>query len=177
MLGGEGPQAAGDNRHGPEFGPGCVHHVGRGGVLLADEPLFPIATLQVVLRAGDGHLHLAPRPGGAGAWDTSPGRSPQPKLGSRSHLPRRRPRWVGERHPPLVGRSGEHGAAPGARRLRRRRRVTSVRERPEPSRAPGAPPEPLHPRERSCLLYGHKGAGGRSSGESSARSGLTLKMG
>lgn len=176
VLRGEGPQAAGDNRHRPEFGPGGVHHVGSSGVLLADEPLFPIATLQVVLRAGDGHLHRAPRPRGPGAWGTSPGRSPQSKPGSRSHLPRRRPRWVGERHPPLVGRSGEHGAVPGARRLRRRR-ATSVRERPEPTREPGAPPGPLHPRERSCLLYGHKGTVGRSSGESSARSGLTLKMG
>lgn len=59
MLRRERSQTASDNRHRPKFGPGCIHYVGGSGVLLADEPVFTIATLQVVLCAGDGHLHRA----------------------------------------------------------------------------------------------------------------------
>lgn len=51
---GEGAEAAGDDGHGAELGPGLVDHVGAGGALLA---VVPIAPLQVVVRAGDGHLH------------------------------------------------------------------------------------------------------------------------
>ncbi|KAJ1088119.1 hypothetical protein NDU88_001278 [Pleurodeles waltl] len=56
VLGREGAQAARDDGHGAEPGARGVHHVGGAGVLLA-VPLVPIAALQVVLRAGDGHLH------------------------------------------------------------------------------------------------------------------------
>lgn len=51
---GEGAEAAGNDGHCPELGPGLVHHVGAGGALLA---VVPIAPLQVVIRTGDGHLH------------------------------------------------------------------------------------------------------------------------
>lgn len=51
---GEGAEAAGDDGHGAELGPGLVDHVGAGGVLLA---VLAIPPLQVVVRAGDGHLH------------------------------------------------------------------------------------------------------------------------
>lgn len=47
-------EAAGDDGHGAELGPGLVDHVGAGGALLA---VVPIPPLQVVIRAGDGHLH------------------------------------------------------------------------------------------------------------------------
>lgn len=50
----EGAEAASDDGHGAELGPGLVDHVGAGGVLLA---VLPIPPLQVVVRAGDGHLH------------------------------------------------------------------------------------------------------------------------
>lgn len=54
MAWSEGAEAACDDGHGAELGPGLVHHVGAGGALLA---VVPIAPLQVVVRAGDGHLH------------------------------------------------------------------------------------------------------------------------
>lgn len=54
MAWGEGAEAASDDGHGAELGPGLVDHVGAGGALLA---VVPIAPLQVVVRAGDGHLH------------------------------------------------------------------------------------------------------------------------
>lgn len=50
----EGPEAASDDGHGAKLGPGLVHHVWTGGVLLA---VLAIAPLQVVVCAGDGHLH------------------------------------------------------------------------------------------------------------------------
>lgn len=59
MLRGKCPQTASNNSHCPKFRPGCIHYVRGSGVLLADEPVFTISTLQVVLRAGDGHLHRA----------------------------------------------------------------------------------------------------------------------
>lgn len=55
VAGGEGSEAAGDDGHGAELGPGLVHHVGAGGALLAVVSSIP--PLQVVVRAGDGHLH------------------------------------------------------------------------------------------------------------------------
>ncbi len=54
MAWGEGAEAAGDDGHRAELGPGLVHHVGAGGTLLA---VVPISPLQVVVRTGDGHLH------------------------------------------------------------------------------------------------------------------------
>lgn len=54
VSGGEGAEAACDDGHGAELGPGLVDHVGAGGVLLA---VLAVATLQVVVGAGDGHLH------------------------------------------------------------------------------------------------------------------------
>lgn len=59
VLRGKCPQTASNNSHCPKFRPGCIHYVRGSGVLLADEPVFTISTLQVVLRAGDGHLHRA----------------------------------------------------------------------------------------------------------------------
>lgn len=50
----EGAEAACDDGYGAELGPGLVHHVGAGGVLLA---VLAVAPLQVVVGAGDGHLH------------------------------------------------------------------------------------------------------------------------
>lgn len=50
----EGAEAARDDGHGAELGARLVHHVGAAGALLA---VVPIAPLQVVVRAGDGHLH------------------------------------------------------------------------------------------------------------------------
>lgn len=54
MARSEGAKAASDDGHSAELGPGLVHHIGAGGVLLA---VVPIAPLQVVVRTGDGHLH------------------------------------------------------------------------------------------------------------------------
>lgn len=54
MAWSEGAEAASDDGHGAELGPGLVHHVGAGGVLLA---VLPIPPFQVVVCAGDGHLH------------------------------------------------------------------------------------------------------------------------
>lgn len=50
----EGPKAASDDGHSAKLGPGLVHHIGTGGVLLA---VLTIAPLQVVVCAGNGHLH------------------------------------------------------------------------------------------------------------------------
>lgn len=60
MLRGEGPQAASDDSDGAEFGPGCVHHIGGGGALLAQKSVLTISTLQIVLCAGYGDLHCFP---------------------------------------------------------------------------------------------------------------------
>ena len=60
MLRGEGPQAACDDSDRAEFGPGCVHHIGGGGALLAQESLLAIPTLQIMLCAGYGDLHCFP---------------------------------------------------------------------------------------------------------------------
>lgn len=49
----EGAEAASDDGHGAELCPGLVHHVGAGGTLA----VVPIPPLQVMVRAGDGHLH------------------------------------------------------------------------------------------------------------------------
>lgn len=62
MLRGEGPQAASDDSDSAEFGPGCVHHIGGGGVLLAQKSVFTISTLQIVLCAGYRDLHCFPGP-------------------------------------------------------------------------------------------------------------------
>lgn len=62
MLRGEGPQAASDDSDSAEFGPGCVHHIGGGGVLLAQKSVLTISTLQIVLCAGYGDLHCFPGP-------------------------------------------------------------------------------------------------------------------
>jgi len=51
---GEGAEAARDDGHGAELGPVLVHHVGAAAALLA---VVPVAPRQVVVRAGDGHLH------------------------------------------------------------------------------------------------------------------------
>lgn len=50
----EGAKAAGDDGHSAKLGPGLVHHIGAGGILLA---VLTITPLQVVVRAGNGHLH------------------------------------------------------------------------------------------------------------------------
>lgn len=47
MLRGEGPQAASDDSDSAEFGPGCVHHIGGGGVLLAQKSVLTISTLKL----------------------------------------------------------------------------------------------------------------------------------
>lgn len=60
MLRGEGPQAASDDSDSAEFGPGCVHHIGGGGALLAQKSVLTISTLQIVLCAGYGDLHCFP---------------------------------------------------------------------------------------------------------------------
>lgn len=60
MLRGERPQAARDDRDRAEFGPGCVHHIGGGGALLAQKSVLTIPTLQIVLCAGYGDLHCFP---------------------------------------------------------------------------------------------------------------------
>lgn len=62
MLRGEGPQAASDDSDSAEFGPGCVHHIGGGGVLLAQKSVLTISTLQIVLCAGYRDLHCFPGP-------------------------------------------------------------------------------------------------------------------
>lgn len=54
MTWSEGAEAASDDGHGAKLGPGLVHHVGAGGTLLA---VVSIPSFQVVVRAGDGHLH------------------------------------------------------------------------------------------------------------------------
>lgn len=54
MARSEGAKAASDDGHRAELGPRLVDHTGAGGVLLA---VVPISPLQVVVRAGDGHLH------------------------------------------------------------------------------------------------------------------------
>ena len=54
MAWSEGAEAARDDGHGAELGPGLVHHVGAGGALLA---VVSIPPLQVVVCTGDGHLH------------------------------------------------------------------------------------------------------------------------
>lgn len=54
MTWSEGAKAASDDGHSAELGPGLVHHVGAGGILLA---VLPVPPLQVVVCAGDGHLH------------------------------------------------------------------------------------------------------------------------
>ena len=54
VPGSEGAKAAGDDGHRAELGPRLVDHIGAGGTLLA---VVPVAPLQVVVRAGDGHLH------------------------------------------------------------------------------------------------------------------------
>lgn len=59
VLRGKCPQTASNNSHCPKFCPGCIHYVRGSGVLLADESVFTISTLQVVVCAGDGHLHRA----------------------------------------------------------------------------------------------------------------------
>lgn len=60
MLRGEGPQAASDDSDSAEFGPGCVHHIGGVGALLAQKSVLTISTLQIVLCAGYGDLHCFP---------------------------------------------------------------------------------------------------------------------
>lgn len=60
VLRGEGPQAARDDSDRAEFGPGCVHHIGGGGALLAQKSVLTIPTLQIVLCAGYGDLHCFP---------------------------------------------------------------------------------------------------------------------
>lgn len=60
VLRGEGPQAASDDSDSAEFGPGCVHHIGGGGALLAQKSVLAIPTLQIVLCASDGDLHCFP---------------------------------------------------------------------------------------------------------------------
>lgn len=60
MLRGEGPQAARDDSNRAEFGPGCVHHIGGGGALLAQKSVLTIPALQIVLCAGYGDLHCFP---------------------------------------------------------------------------------------------------------------------
>lgn len=63
MAWSEGAEAASDDGHGAELGPSLVHHVGAGGVLLA---VLPIPPFQVVICAGDGHLHGCALDKGAG---------------------------------------------------------------------------------------------------------------
>lgn len=63
MAWSEGAEAASDDGHGAELGPSLVHHVGAGGVLLA---VLPIPPFQVVICAGDGHLHGCAF--GRGSW-------------------------------------------------------------------------------------------------------------
>lgn len=60
MLRGEGAQAASDDSNRAEFGPGCVHHIGGGGALLAQKSVLTIPTLQIMLGAGYGDLHCFP---------------------------------------------------------------------------------------------------------------------
>lgn len=54
MSGCEGAKAASDDSHRPELCPGLVHHIGTGGALLT---VVPIPPLEVVVRAGNRHLH------------------------------------------------------------------------------------------------------------------------
>lgn len=93
MLGGKCPQTASNNSHCPKFCPGCIHNVRGSGALLADEPVFTISTLQVVLCAGDGHLHRAPSaPSVTVQSPPAPRRRPQaaqPRGARSPRLPRR----------------------------------------------------------------------------------------
>lgn len=58
VTGGKRAEAPGDDGDGAELCARRVHHVGTGGVLFS---VVPIATLQVVVCASDGHLHAGTR--------------------------------------------------------------------------------------------------------------------
>lgn len=136
MLGGEGPQAARDESDRAELGPGCVHHIGGVGALLAQKPVLTIPTLQIVLCAGDGDLHCFP--GRARSLSEAPSTGSQERLRSwEGFCSAPDPSW------PPPSSWGSRQRSPG---------WTSERERQErlQCRTEPRPPAEVHSQPRSC---------------------------